>query len=205
MKIFAALLAIQRGIHSTGVGKTRTNSEQKFKFRGIDDALYAFAPLLTEHGVLLAPRYHDIVVTPRQTKSGGTTFNVQMQGTFTFTCAEDGSERTVGPFYGEANDGQDKAISKAESVALRQMFFHTFAVPHEPVIGGDPDEYSEDEPAEDYTHFLAELAKAGSGEAVRAVKADMLASFGGVVPQPLVKAYNERVAELKAKAEAVPA
>lgn len=158
--ILKAMLAIQRDIHAIGVGKTRVNSEQRFNFRGIDDALYAFAPLLSNHSVLLTPRYHDIEVTPRQTKSGGTTYNVRMQGTYTFTSADDGSERTVGPFYGEANDGQDKAVSKAESVALRQMFFHTFAVPHEPVIGGDPDGASEAESEYDCSAWLSKIQAA---------------------------------------------
>lgn len=206
MHILKALLAIQKDIHATGVGKNRTNTEQRFNFRGIDDALYAFAPLLTTHGVLLTPRYHDILVTPRATKSGGTTFNVQMQGTFTFTAVEDGSERTVGPFYGEANDGQDKAVSKAESVALRQMFFHTFAVPHEPVIGGDPDEISGEETV-DYTEWLGRLDVAESGAELKKVKASMVESFGGVVPPALVQRYNARVEALKKAAtqEAEPA
>lgn len=144
-KVLKALWSIQRDIHASGIGKTRRNKEQNFDFRGIDDALRAFAPLFTTHSVLCAPNFHDLVVSARQTKSGGTTYNVQVQGTFTFTSVEDGSAYVVGPVYGEANDGQDKAISKAESVAFRQMLFIAFAVPHEPVIGGDPDESSTDE------------------------------------------------------------
>lgn len=138
-KIHSAILAIQRDIHAVGIDKTRRNQEQKFNFRGIDDALLAFAPLLTHHSVILSPRYDGITVAKRATKSGGSTYNVKLHGTFTFTHAEDGSTHTVGPVYGEANDGQDKAVSKAESIALRQMFFIAFCVPHEPVIGGDPD------------------------------------------------------------------
>lgn len=174
--ILKALHAIQRDIHATGVGKNRVNSEQRFNFRGIDDALYAFAPLLTVHGVLLTPKYHDIQITPRQTKSGGTTYNVQMQGTFTFTAVEDGSERTVGPFYGEANDGQDKAVSKAESVALRQMFFHTFAVPHEPVIGGDPDGTGEAEAEYDCTDWLARIQAAADMDALTLIADELKAA-----------------------------
>lgn len=200
--ILKALHAIQRDIHATGVGKSRTNTEQRFNFRGIDDALYAFAPLLTTHGVLLTPRYHDIEVSPRQTKSGGTTFNVRMQGTFTFTAVEDGSERTVGPFYGEANDGQDKAVSKAESVALRQMFFHTFTVPHEPVIGGDPDTVS-GEDAADLMVWLDKLDAASDVAALRKVKADMQDEFSPV-PAALVQRYNEHFAAFKKASEAQP-
>jgi hypothetical protein len=134
-------------IAASGIGKGRRNQEQKFNFRGIDDALVAFAPLLVKHGLIVSPEYSDIVIDPRQTKSGGTTYNVRLSGRFTFTHVEDGSEYTVGPFYGEANDGQDKAVSKATSIAERNMFFLTFVVPHEPAIGGDPD--GDSEPAGD--------------------------------------------------------
>lgn len=198
-QILKSLLAIQRGIHETGVGKLRTNTEQKFKFRGIDDALYAFAPLLTQHGVLLTPRYHDIIVTPRQTKSGGTTFNVQMQGTFTFTSAEDGSFHTVGPFYGEANDGQDKAISKAESIALRQMFFHTFTVPHEPVIGGDPDGQGEEEAGPDYSAWFDAISDAESMDELNRLAGELkAAALSGVALRNVRARWSARAKELQA-------
>lgn len=143
MTIYTKLAEIQRGIHGVGIAKNRRNQDQKFNFRGIDDAIAALAPLLSEFGVIVFPAYSGIVIDPRATKSGGTTYNVQLQGTFTFVDSEDGSERMVGPFYGEANDGQDKAISKATSVAYRNMVFLTFCAPHEAVIGGDPDEKGE--------------------------------------------------------------
>ncbi len=142
--IYAALAKIQRGIHAVGVGKVRKNLEQKFNFRGIDDALMAFAPLLTDAGVIVLPAYGEIGVTERPTKSGGLTYNVRLRATFDFIAVEDGSSRVVGPFYAEANDGQDKAISKATSVAYRNALFLAFCVPHEPAIGGDPDAAGEE-------------------------------------------------------------
>jgi len=143
--IHQALLKVQKAIVASGVAKERRNQEQRFNFRGIDDALSAFAPLLAEFGVLLSPSYSGLTIDARQTKSGGTTYNAKVEATFTFTSAEDASTHTVGPFYGEANDGQDKAISKATSIAERNMFFLTFVVPHEPAIGGDPDGIGEEE------------------------------------------------------------
>lgn len=143
--VYKSVLAVAADIAANGIGKDRRNQEQKFNFRGIDDALKAFAPLLVKHNLILAPSYSDITIDPRQTRSGGTTYNVRLSGRFTFTHVEDGSEYTVGPFYGEANDGQDKAVSKATSIAERNMFYLTFVVPHEPAIGGDPDGESEPE------------------------------------------------------------
>lgn len=139
MKILLSILAIQQEIHAVGIGKTRKNVQQGFNFRGIDDALAAFAPLLTNNKVILSPSYSDVVMTERETAKGGKMYNVTLAGRFRFTHAEDGSTYEVGPFYGEASDSGDKAVSKAESVAERQMFFLSFVVPHEPAIGGDPD------------------------------------------------------------------
>jgi len=205
--IHKAILAIQGDIHSVGIGKLRRNQEQKFDFRGIDDALSAFAPLLTAHKVILSPVYGGITVAKRQTKSGGNTYNVKLHGTFTFTHADDGSTHTVGPVYGEANDGQDKAVSKAESIALRQMFFIAFCVPHEPVIGGDPDagnaELPDDVP--EYLDWKASIAEQTTLQDLRAVKKEMTEKFKGVVPSDLVSAYNVKFEALKmAPAEAAP-
>ena len=126
MKILLSILAIQQEIHAVGIGKTRKNVQQGFNFRGIDDALAAFAPLLTNNKVILSPSYSDVVMTERETAKGGKMYNVTLAGRFRFTHAEDGSTYEVGPFYGEASDSGDKAVSKAESVAERQMFFLSF-------------------------------------------------------------------------------
>ena len=137
--VIKALAEVQQAIHAVGIGKLRKNVEQRFNFRGIDDALMAFAPLLDSAGLIVVPSYANLSVTTRQTKSGGSTYNASVEGTFTFIATEDGSEVKVGPFFGEANDGQDKGISKATSIAYRNALFLTFCVPHEPAIGGDPD------------------------------------------------------------------
>jgi len=138
-QVFAAMLQVQQAVHAVGIGKLRQNTEQRFNFRGIDDALMAFAPLLDSAGLVVIPSYANLSVTTRQTKSGGNTYNASVEGTFTFVAVADGSSLTVGPFFGEANDGQDKGISKATSIAYRNCLFLTFCVPHEPAIGGDPD------------------------------------------------------------------
>jgi len=169
--IIKAMLSVQRGIHAVGVGKIRKNQEQRFNFRGIDDALGAFAPLLTEAGVIVLPTYSDIDVTVRQTKSGGNTYNVRLAGMFRF-IASDGSELVVGPFYGEANDGQDKAVSKATSIAYRNALFLTFCVPHEPAIGGDPDGVGE-ESGPDITAWMDSIKDASDKDGLDKIAAEL--------------------------------
>jgi len=176
-QVYAAISKVMADVASSGVAKDRRNQEQKFNFRGIDDALEAFAPLLVKHGLILAPSYSHKEIEARQTKSGGTTYNVSLSGTFTFTCIHDGSQYVVGPFYGEANDGQDKAISKATSVAERNMFFLTFVVPHEPAIGGDPDEAGEPEgPAYDLAPWFQQIDEAQDMDALTAIAEEIKAS-----------------------------
>lgn len=169
-QVYAAISRVMADIGTSGIAKDRRNQEQKFNFRGIDDALLAFSPLLVKHGLIVAPSYADKVTEARQTKNGGTTYNVSLSGTFTFTSIHDGSEWVVGPFFGEANDGQDKAVSKATSVAERNMFYLTFVVPHEAAIGGDPDEEGEPEPpAYDLAPWFQQIDEATDLDALAAI------------------------------------
>lgn len=169
-QVYAAISRVMADIGTAGIAKDRKNREQNFNFRGIDDALLAFSPLLVKHGLIVAPSYADKVIEARQTKSGGTTYNVSLSGTFTFTSIHDGSQWVVGPFFGEANDGQDKAVSKATSVAERNMFYLTFVVPHEAAIGGDPDEADEPEPpAYDLAPWFQQIDEATDLDALTAI------------------------------------
>lgn len=167
--VLKALNEVQKAVNATGIAKTRENREQRFNFRGIDDALNAFGPLLAAHGVLLSPAYSDLKIEARQTKSGGITFNASVAGTYTFTHLEDGSKHVVGPFYGEANDGQDKAVSKATSVAERNMLFLTFVVPHESAIGGDPDASGGDAGELDVQPWFDAIADANDMDALNSL------------------------------------
>lgn len=198
--VLKAINEVQKAVVASGIAKDRRNQDQKFNFRGIDDALDAFGPLLAEHGVLLSPSYSDLKVEVRATKSGGTTYNASVAGKFTFTHLEDGSTYTVGPFFGEANDGQDKAISKATSVAERNMFFLTFVVPHEPAIGGDPDEQNGDTNVPDYADWLEAIKESASIEQLRGVKDELKKTFGDAVPRPVLGAYNVKLDTLRVKA-----
>lgn len=178
--IIGAMLRIQADIHAVGVGKLRRNAEQKFNFRGVDDAIAAFAPLLTAHGVIAIPSYTDCKVEARQTKSGGTTYNAQCKGTFAFTAADE-SQIVAGPFFAEANDSQDKGISKASSVAYRNCLFITFSVPHEPVIGGDPDGQGEPEVDEQFkraSSWIDAVASCDTLAGLEIIKAECIQDYG---------------------------
>lgn len=137
MSINERMVAVTRRIASEGIGKTRENKHQGYNFRGVDEVMNAFAPLLADEGLYLRPAYSERSVVERQGKSGVLIY-VTVKGDFTF--ADDlGETVTVGPFYGEAMDSGDKATNKAMAAAFKYAMFQTFCVPLEGVTGGDAD------------------------------------------------------------------
>jgi len=136
--INAAMVAISKEIATEGIGKSRKNVQQGYNFRGVDEVMNAFAPILARHSVFVRPKFSDRQVSERTTKSGTALFYVCVAGEFNF-AHEDGSEISVGPFFGEAMDSGDKATNKAMAVAFKYAMFQTFCVPLEGVTGGDAD------------------------------------------------------------------
>ena len=212
-QVYAAISRVMADIGTSGIAKDRRNQEQKFNFRGIDDALLAFSPLLVKHGLIVAPSYADKVIEARQTKSGGTTYNVSLSGTFTFTSIHDGSQWVVGPFFGEANDGQDKAVSKATSVAERNMFYLTFVVPHEAAIGGDPDADGEAPQTEEELNAISWVTRAnkvGTPDEYLSERETMMSFYGAQdsdpatlrrIPAAVKRAFSEAKNEVMPKDE----
>jgi hypothetical protein len=142
--IFPAMVRITRSIAESGIGKTRKNKQQDYNFRGVDEVMNAFAPILAKEGIFIQPHFANRQVSERVTKSGAALYSVSVEGTFDFV-AEDGSSVTVGPFFGEAMDSGDKATNKAMAVAFKYAMFQTFCVPLEGVTGGDADATTHDE------------------------------------------------------------
>lgn len=138
MKINEQLVAVTRRIATEGIGKTRKNAQQGYNFRGVDEVMNAFAPILADQGLYLRPRFTNREVAERTTKNGTALFYVTVCGEFDFSN-DSGETVTVGPFYGEAMDSGDKATNKAMAVAFKYAMFQTFCVPLEGVTGGDAD------------------------------------------------------------------
>jgi hypothetical protein len=143
MSIHAQLVAVTRRIAKEGIGKTRNNAQQGYKFRGVDEVMNAFAPILADEGIFLRPRFTERDVAERTTQKGTALFYVTVKGEFDF-ANETGETVTVGPFYGEAMDSADKATNKAMAVAFKYAMFQTFCVPLEGVTGGDADDTTHD-------------------------------------------------------------
>lgn len=126
--VYKAIAAVQAELATVGIGKGKTNTQQGYKFRGIDDVYDVLAPVLAKHGLCILPRVLARTFTERQAKSGGVLFSVIVECEFDLVSAEDGSKHTIRTF-GEAMDSADKGTNKAMSAAYKYAAFQTFCIP----------------------------------------------------------------------------
>lgn len=135
--VYKAIAAVQGELAKTGISKDGVNSQQNYKFRGIDQVYGALSPLLAKHGLCVLPRIIERDMHERVTvkewngqKKESVLFYVTVTAEFDFVATEDGSCHTVRT-YGEAMDSGDKATNKAMSAAYKYAAFMTFAIPTE--------------------------------------------------------------------------
>jgi hypothetical protein len=132
--VYRAINAVQAALAKEGISKSRTNKDQHYSFRGIDEIYNALAPQLAAAHLCVLPRMKTREMTVRTSKSGGSLFSVIVEADFDFVSADDGSKHTVTAF-GEAMDSADKATNKAMSAAYKYACLQTFCIP----IEGDND------------------------------------------------------------------
>jgi hypothetical protein len=129
-KVYSAIAAVTADLAKEGIGKTHSNVQQKYRFRGIDDVYNTLAPLLAKHKLNILPRFQSREVVERRSASGNALFYVTVAAEFDFVSAEDGSSHTV-RMFGEAMDSGDKATNKAMSAAYKYAAFQAFCIPTE--------------------------------------------------------------------------
>ena len=130
MKVYQAINRVQASLAVYGISKDRSNQQQGYKFRGIDDVYNALAPQLARHGLCILPRVTSREVVERVNAKGTALFYVTVAVEFDFVCAEDGSKHTI-VTYGEAMDSGDKATNKAMSAAYKYACMQAFSIPTE--------------------------------------------------------------------------
>lgn len=129
-KVYEAIAGVMADLAKTGISKDSTNSQQNFKFRGIDAVYNALATKLAVHKLCILPRVLSREVTEKQTRSGGALFYTVLDVEFDFVSAEDGSKHTVRTI-GEAMDSGDKSTNKAMSAAYKYACIQAFCIPTE--------------------------------------------------------------------------
>lgn len=129
-RVVSAMLAVQRQLAEEGIKKDRVNSFDKSKFRGIDDVYNVLSSALVKANLSVTPtaitRHRDERTNAEKKVTTVTVVEVE----YTFTSAEDGSERKV-MMHAEAFDTSDKSTGKAMSYAYKQMAFQVFCIPIE--------------------------------------------------------------------------
>ena len=199
MSIHTQLVSVTRRIAKEGIGKTRNNASQGYKFRGVDEVMNAFAPILADEGLFLRPRFMERECAERLSAKGGALFYVTVKGEFDFSN-DAGETVTVGPFYGEAMDSGDKATNKAMATAFKYAMFQTFCVPLEGVTGGDADAESHDV-ASDQQAFIDKAEAVVDEIGYQRLRAETLAAFGGnvhKVPKAVASALGSAKTRLAA-------
>jgi len=208
--VYAKIAAVQADLAKDGIGKDRSNQQQKYKFRGIDDVYNALAPLLAKHGLSILPRMLSREVVERKSNSGGALFNVTVEAEFDFIAAEDGSQHIVRTF-GEAMDSADKATNKAMSAAYKYAALMAFAIPTEgdndadaithDVAPRNAEQRRDSNPTQDVPYGMPDHAWARLVQLVEATNTNPVAMrkhFGVAdLRQLSTKQYDEAVAKLE--------
>jgi hypothetical protein len=168
LNVYQCIAKVSEKLSKEGISKSRSNEQQHYKFRGIDDVYNALAPILAEVGLVVIPRILSREMAERVTKNGGVLFYVTVEAEFDFVSIADGSKVTART-YGEAMDSGDKATNKAMSAAYKYVAFQTFCIPTE----GNND-------ADATTHEVA--AKAPDGFEDMVVDLELVAKEQGTEP-----------------------
>lgn len=139
MNIYESITKIMEEVPA--IGKKKENTQQHFKFRGIDDVMNALQPLLSKHKVFIVPEIIEQVREERTTKTGGNLIYSICKIKYKF-YAEDGTfiEAVT---IGEGMDSGDKATNKAMAIAMKYALFQVFCIPTEEMK--DPDSETPEE------------------------------------------------------------
>lgn len=126
------------------IAKGKTNQQQGYKFRGIDDLYNALHDLFSKNEVFITSEVIDSNREERTTKNGGVLLYSIVRVKFTLFTTDGSSVSSI--IEGEAMDNGDKATNKALSVALKYCLMQMFLIPTEDLKSLDPDN-SSPEPA----------------------------------------------------------
>jgi len=111
----------------TAIGKNQKNTQQNFKYRGIDDVYNELHALMAKAQVFTTSEVLDRQSEERPSKSGGILFYEKYLIRYTFN-APDGSSVTS-EIVGIGMDSGDKAGNKAQAIAHKYALLQIFCVP----------------------------------------------------------------------------
>jgi hypothetical protein len=119
------------------LAKDQENTEQHFKFRGVDSVLDALNPLLAKHGVHYVPRTLEARFEERKSRGGNPIWVTKLHVQFTFYGIA--GDSVISTTWGEGTDSGDKATPKGHTGAMKYCLFEalTIAVKEQSDADGD--------------------------------------------------------------------
>lgn len=117
------------------IGKDKRNDQQHFKYRGIDDVMNVFQPLMADAGMFVVPEVVETKREERITDKGKSLIYAVLKVKYTFFASDGSSVEAV--VIGEGMDLADKASNKAMAAAMKYAMFQVFCIPTEEMR--DPD------------------------------------------------------------------
>jgi hypothetical protein len=120
----------------------RSESGERYAYRGIDDVLLALHPILGDVGLVILPGRMREHRRETRTTSKGSTLNVALVRVRYRLIGPDGTS-TSGEAWGEAHDSGDKATQKALSQAYKSFTLQLFSIPTEGSAEDEPDRTNE--------------------------------------------------------------
>ena len=181
MNIYESISAVMKDCGA--IAKNDKNTQQGYKFRGIDAVMNALNPALIRNKVFVVPEVLEQAREERTTAKGGLLIYAVVKVKYTF-YAEDGSS-VIACVVGEGMDSGDKATNKAMSAAFKYACFQTFCIPTEEMKD------SEDDSPEPIPEYIGET---------KAKALEALLSEKGVSVDVIYEQYG--VAKLKDLTEA---
>lgn len=166
MRVYKAIEAVMADLSKIGIGKDKTNQQQGFKYRGVDEVMNELSALLPKHRLLILPRVTKYSCVERVSAKGNQLFYTILEVEYDFISPEDGSKHVVGPMIGEAMDSGDKSANKAMAIAYKYACFQAFCIPTEAVSDPDADVHQVLTPAQVLGKSYVEALKAGLDEPV---------------------------------------
>ncbi|OII60886.1 hypothetical protein BJP40_08470 [Streptomyces sp. CC53] len=144
-RVFAAIAAVMCDVMP--VAKDKENQQQRYKFRGVDDAMSAMAGPMRAHGLFILPS----IAAHRAERRGEKMTHVNI--TMRYHVYGPAGDCLTAEVPGEASDFADKATNKAQSAALKYLLFTLFMIP---VDGRSIDDGDRDHPVEPTAEQRAE-------------------------------------------------
>lgn len=166
MKVYKAIELVMADLSKIGISKDKTNTQQNFKYRGVDDVMNELSALLPKHCLLILPRVMKYSCMERVSASNKPLFYTILEVEYDFVSSEDGSKHVVGPMIGEAMDSGDKSANKAMAIAYKYACFQAFCIPTEAVSDPDAEVHNVLTPAQALGKSFVEALGVGIDEAV---------------------------------------